>query len=150
MRRPLVGGRVAVTHAVDGASLWLGYAYVAPPGRHLVVDRRAVHLVVGPPVHFAKPCVEGLFESAAEMFGQRLAWVVLSGTGADGATGARAVREQGGVTFAQRPEGAEYPGMPEAASATGAVDRVLSLGDLGAALRRLATDGRAALHNSHG
>ncbi len=139
--------RLALAAAVDGGALSLGHAFVAPPGRHLVVRSGLMRLVDGPPVHFVKPSVDVLFESAAEAFGRRLASVVLTGTGADGATGTRAVRDHGGATFAQDPETAEFRGMPEAASATGAVDHVLPLGALAGALDGLVSRGRAAVRS---
>ena len=131
--------------AVEGGRLYFGYAYLAAPGRHLLVDREFLHLVDGPMVHFVKPSVDVLFESAAGAWGPRLASVVLSGTGADGATGTLAVHEHGGVTFAQSPDDSEFRGMPEAAIATGAVDRVADLEKLPALLTRLTTGGRRAL-----
>jgi len=145
---PAVLGRrapVAVAAAVDGAALHLGQAFVAPPGHHLVVRGGVLRLVDGPPVHFVKPSADVLFESAAEACGQHLASVVLSGTGADGATGTRAVREHGGITFAEDPRTAEFSGMPEAAVATGTVDRALPIPRLGEALRRVLVQGRSAL-----
>ncbi len=133
---------LVVAHAVEGAALYLGYVYVAPPGQHLVADRRGLHLVDGPQVHFVKPSVDVLFESVADAFGPHAVAVVLSGTGADGATGTRAVHDHGGVTVAQDPASAQYGGMPEAAITTGAVDQIVSLCDLGPLVERLVRDGR--------
>jgi two-component system chemotaxis response regulator CheB len=134
-----------IAWAVDGAALHLGHAFVAPPGRHLLVRAEALALVEGPPVHYVRPSVDLLFASAAETFGQRVAAVVLSGTGSDGAAGIRAVREHGGITFAQSPAAAEFRGMPDAAIATGAVTRVTTAGRIGERLWRAVTGGRATL-----
>ncbi len=51
--------------------------------------------------------------------------VILSGTGTDGSAGVQAVRASGGTTFAQDQDTAKFPGMPQAAVATGSVDFVL-------------------------
>ncbi|MEJ2387070.1 MAG: chemotaxis protein CheB [Chromatiaceae bacterium] len=51
-------------------------------------------------------------------------------TASDGADGLREIKTQGGLAFAQTPESAKYDGMPRAAMATGAVDRVLPLPEL--------------------
>lgn len=134
---------VPIAAAVDGAALYLGYAYVAPPGKHLVAGARALHLVEGPPVHFVKPSADVLFESAAEAFGTRLASVILSGSGADGATGTQAVHERGGLTLVQDPREAEFDRMPASAIATGQVDRVLPVQRLARSLRSTILNGRA-------
>jgi two-component system chemotaxis response regulator CheB len=134
-----------IAWAVDGAALHLGHAFVAPPGHHLLVRAEALALVEGPPVRYVRPSIDLLFRSASETFGHRVAAVVLSGTGADGAAGIRAVREHGGMTFAQDPASAEFRGMPDAAIATGEVTRVLRADELGEALRSAVTGGRTAL-----
>lgn len=138
------GTEMTIVPAVNFARLYLGYAYVASPGRHLVAEGDHLRLVNGPPVHFVKPSVDVLFESAAESYGPHLASVVLTGTGADGATGTRAVRGHGGVTVAQSPASAEFAGMPEAAIATGTIDYEIPLVRIGPYLRHLATAGRDA------
>lgn len=140
------GTRLTMAHAVEGAGLYMGHAYVAPPGRHLVVDSGRLHLVDGPPVHFARPSADVLFESAAQTFGRNLLSIVLSGSGADGATGTRAVHERGGVTFAQSPDSAEFRGMPEAAVATGTIDLMAPIPALAETLQRLVRVGRRVIN----
>jgi two-component system, chemotaxis family, protein-glutamate methylesterase/glutaminase len=131
-----------IAWAVDGGAMHLGHAFVAPPGRHLVAGADAMHMLEGPPVHFVRPSADVLFESAAASFGAHVISLVLSGTGADGATGTRAIREHGGLTLAQAPATAEFSGMPAAAIATGAVDRVVASGRLGEFLHRAVVEGR--------
>jgi two-component system chemotaxis response regulator CheB len=92
-----------------------------------------------------KPAADVLFTSAAQAFHGRLASVVLTGTGSDGAAGTRAVLASGGLTFAQDPATAQYSGMPEAAIATGAVQHRLPLAKLAAALERAVLLGRREL-----
>ena len=67
--------------------------------------------------------------------------VILSGTAADGAAGARAVRDEGGMTLAQEPAEAKYSAMPQNAVDTGAIDFVLPIELLA---RQLVTSGRSA------
>jgi two-component system chemotaxis response regulator CheB len=136
--------RVPIAAASDGAALYLGWAYVAPPGRHLVAGPSGLRLVDGPPVHFVKPSVDVLFESAADAFGKRLASVVLSGSGADGAIGTQAVHERGGLTLAQDPGDSEFDRMPANAIATGQVDRVLPVKQIATALRSAILAGRGS------
>ena len=134
--------RLTIAAAVDGAKLYLGHAYIAPPGRHLVVGLTSLRLVEGPPVHFVKPAVDVLFESAAGALGHRVTSVILSGTGRDGAAGTCAIHDHGGLTFCQDPDDAEFRGMPEAAMATGRVDRKLSIGALTSVLASTIRKGR--------
>ena len=77
----------------------------APAGRHLPIDY--------------------FFRSLAETQGARAVGVILSGTASDGTAGIKAVKEAGGVTFAEDPESAKFDGMPRSAIATGCVDFVL-------------------------
>jgi two-component system chemotaxis response regulator CheB len=92
-------------------------------------------------VHFVRPSADLLFESAAACCHERTLGVVVSGSGSDGNMGVRAIRAVGGVVLVQDPATAEFPGMPEAALATGCVDYVLPLAELGPALRRLVAAG---------
>jgi two-component system chemotaxis response regulator CheB len=135
---------ISVSAAVDGGALHLGSAHVAPPGWHLVVAGGALRLLDAPPVRFVKPSADVLFGSAAAAFGRRLASVVLSGTGSDGAAGSGLVRKYGGTTFAQDPGEAEFGGMPAAAIATGDVQHVLPVSDLARVLGRAVLRGRTA------
>jgi two-component system, chemotaxis family, protein-glutamate methylesterase/glutaminase len=134
--------RLRVAAAVNGGTLQLGTAYVAPPGHHLAVTQRRTRLVDSPEILRLRPAADVLFASAADAFGGRVASVVLSGTGSDGALGTRAVRDQGGITFAQDPDSAQFGGMPAAAIDTGAVQHVLPLDELPAALQLAIARGR--------
>lgn len=133
---------IRIAPAVQGAPIYLGYAYVAPPNYHLMVAGGALALSDDPPVHFVKPSVDVLFSSAAREFGNRLASVVLSGSGEDGADGTRAVHQFGGFTVAQDPQTAPYASMPEAAIATGCVDLVVPEAQIAPLMRELALSGR--------
>jgi two-component system chemotaxis response regulator CheB len=145
---PLVLGRdcdLEVVHAVEGARLFLGHVYVAPPGRHLVVNEHRIHLSDAPPVRYSKPAADLLFKSAAAVYGKHVASVVLSGSDGDGANGSRAVRDAGGMVIAQHPGSAQFPSMPESAIATGAVELVVNLPLLGKVIERIVREGRSAV-----
>lgn len=123
-----------VAQAAEGDHLRPGHVYVAPPGRHLTVVDGSVRLTDDPPDHFVRPSADHLFTSIAEVYGDAAVVVVLTGGGVDGAEGATAVHEAGGLVFAQDADEADHSGMPEAVIATGSVDRVLPLDGLAAAL----------------
>jgi two-component system, chemotaxis family, protein-glutamate methylesterase/glutaminase len=122
-----------VKQAAGEDTLEPGHVYVAPPDAHLLVADGRLELDLGPPIHFLRPSADVLLASLArEVDGRGLA-VILSGSGSDGAAGVVAVKEAGGVVLAQDDE-AEYAGMPHAAIASGAVDRILPLEDISSAI----------------
>jgi len=115
-----------------------GFAYVAPPTHHLVLDAGGILALSSTElVHFVRPSADLLFESVAGAYGPRAIACVLTGSGSDGAMGVSAVKSRGGTVIVQDPESAEFKGMPEAAVATGAVDFVLPLDEIGAVIRGL-------------
>ena len=135
-------GPFTVTEACDGDVVQPGHVYIAPGGRHMVVAERGTKLELHtpPPTPLDKyaPSVDRLFCSVAQVLGSRALAVVLTGMGADGAEGAREVARVGGEVWAESEETAVVFGMPGEAIATGAVKRVLRLGEMGPALAALA------------
>lgn len=105
-----------VREAEDKEPVLPGRVYVAPPDYHLLVDAGpSLSLSVDPPVNWSRPSIDVLFESAADVYGQRLVGVVLTGANDDGAGGAAKIAAAGGRVLVQAPEGALSPTMPEAA-----------------------------------
>ena len=135
-------GPFSVREAQEGDVLAPGHVFIAPGGRQLVVYRQNGQYVVGtpPPTMQDKhaPSVDRLFMSLAEVFGSKTIGVVLTGMGSDGAVGAKVIRKAGGEVWAESEETAVIYGMPQEAVATGAVSRVLPLGEIGPALVDLA------------
>lgn len=117
----------------------------APPDYHLLVGRgaappsAAMHAVlsVDPPVHYSRPSIDVLFESAADAWGEALLAILLTGANQDGAAGLQAVRRAGGMAMVQDPATALAPCMPASALQAGPVDRVLPLEGIAALLRAL-------------
>lgn len=126
---------VSVRVAVDGERLAAGVALVAPDDRHLAVtpDGR-VRLLASGPVGGHRPSATVLFESVAETFGNASLGIVLTGMGRDGSDGLLKIRRAGGLTIAEDPASAVVGGMPGAAIALGAVERVLPLAEIGPSL----------------
>jgi two-component system chemotaxis response regulator CheB len=121
-----------------------GRVVVAPAGYHLLVDRGCVGLSTEAAVHFSRPSVDVLLESAAEAYGAEVVGVVLTGANPDGAAGLAAVHRHGGHTIVQDPDTAERREMPEAAIAASPVDEVLALEAIGGRLAELCGRGAAA------
>ena len=126
-----------VVEAEDKTELEGGRVLVAPSDYHLLIEDHHVALTTEAPVRFSRPSIDVLFESAADAYGSGVAAVLLTGANDDGARGLVAVKQRGGITFVQDPQTAVRREMPEAAIATGAVDRVLPVPAIAAALESL-------------
>jgi len=112
----------AVT-AEDGMKVAPGHIYVIPPNADLAILNGVLHLMpLGSHSHGARLPIDYFLRSLAEDQGSRAIGVVLSGTGTDGTFGLKAVKEAGGITFAQEPTSARYDGMPRHAIESGFAD----------------------------
>jgi two-component system chemotaxis response regulator CheB len=124
---------VSLAHA--GEQISSGRVYVAPPDQHLTVSAdRCLHLARGPRVKFCRPAAEPLFASVAGTYRERSLGLVLTGCNTDGAIGVQTIKWMGGRVVVQDPADARAAGMPRAAIATGAVDYVVPLERIFAAL----------------
>jgi two-component system chemotaxis response regulator CheB len=110
--------------------------WFAPSDYHLFVEQdRTFALSIDEPVKFSRPSIDVLFESAVRVYAPRLLGLVLTGANEDGALGARAIREQGGLVAVQDPETAFSKAMPLAAIAWAAPQIVASPQELQAVVR---------------
>jgi two-component system, chemotaxis family, CheB/CheR fusion protein len=123
---------VQVTEAVLVAA---NHVYVIPPAQDLSMVDGAIRLQEREEPRARHAPIDLFFRTLAETHGRFAAAVVLSGSGADGASGIERIKERGGVTFVQDPEEAEHAGMPRSAVATGLVDYILPVTALPDALR---------------
>jgi two-component system chemotaxis response regulator CheB len=125
-----------VCSPADGAPIERGTIYIAPgDGRHLAVDPTGSRCILpeGAPVKGHRPSVDVLFHSIAAV-PRPVAAALLTGMGSDGAEGMQAIRRAGGLTIAQDAASCTVYGMPRAAVALGAVERVLAPAQIAAAL----------------
>jgi len=137
----LLGANCAlpVGEAEDKQALVPGTVTFAPPDYHLLVeDRDSLALSVDPPVLFSRPAIDPLFESAAEVFGNGVLAILLTGASNDGSAGVAAVRQAGGQAWIQSPDDAYSPIMPAAALAHAGADAVLTLVSLCSRMKGLA------------
>lgn len=131
--------RMPVTEVRGRVALQRDHVYVSPPDRRLEVTDTTVSAVPFARAAERRAAVDLLFHSLAACHGNSFA-VVLSGVGADGAVGTKAVKEAGGVILVQDPNEAEFDGMPRAAIATAAADLVLPVDALAERLALLLRD----------
>ena len=122
-----------VGEAADKAPISPGTVYVAGSGYHLSVENdRCFSLSQEAPVHFARPAIDILMASAADVYGPALAAVLLTGANQDGAQGMQAVKAAGGLTLVQDPDEAQVPTMPAQAIKLQTPDLILPLEQIGA------------------
>jgi len=132
-----------VREAVDGEEINAGVVYLAPGGKHMKVARRdgATVIVIedGPLVNFCKPAVDPMFASAADVWGNKVLALVLTGMGSDGLAGAKTIVAAGGHVFAQDEATSVVWGMPGQVTNAGLCSAVLPLPEIAAKLTRLFT-----------
>jgi two-component system, chemotaxis family, protein-glutamate methylesterase/glutaminase len=129
---------VPVREAEDKEPAEPGTVYFAPPDYHMLVERsRQIALSTDEPIHYSRPSIDVLFESAADAYGERLLGIILSGGNEDGAAGLQAVHKAGGVTVVQQPDNAKVPVMVVSALQRERADFVLCLDEIAALLKRL-------------
>ena len=126
--------RMPVHVVNDGDTLTANCVYVIPPGKDMIVQSGRLFLS-DRTIHGAPSLpIDLFFGSLAREYGRRAVSVILSGTGADGARGSKALHDAGGLVIAQSVDSARFDGMPRAAAETGAVDLVLPPEAIGSAL----------------
>jgi len=132
---PATGMKVAV--AVSGMRVEPEHVYVIPPNHDLGLEDDSLVLV--PREKSRKPhlAIDFFFRSLAEQRRAQAIGVVLSGSGTDGTEGLRAIKAEGGITFAQDPGTAKFAEMPQAAINAGVVDTGMPIAGLAAELTRL-------------
>ncbi|MGA6098193.1 chemotaxis protein CheB [Stutzerimonas marianensis] len=127
-----------VREAGDKEPVRGGTLYFAAPGYHLLVESDlSLALSQDDAMHFSRPSIDVLFESAADAWGERVAGILLTGANEDGAAGLQAIGQAGGVTIVQDPDDAEVATMPRAALQRFAPDYLLPLRDIHRLLREL-------------
>jgi len=129
-----------VREAVSGDELHPGLALVAPGDFHMMTfwdsGRYRIALNQSPVVHYTRPAVDMLFNSAAVCAGRYAVAALLTGMGSDGASGMQKLKANGATTFAQNEETCVVYGMPRAAVELGAAERVLPLDEIPGAITR--------------
>lgn len=132
--------QIRVKEAEDGEMLEKGTAYLAPGGRQIgLIDRGGrvlIRIYDGAPGLHYKPSVDLAFTSVAEVYPGKVLSIVLTGMGADGREGARALKKGGATVWAQDEASCVIFGMPGAVVEANLADLVLPLNDIGRVLAK--------------
>ena len=124
---------------VDGQKVEAGRIYIAPGGRHMLVEKRGVDRFIkitdDPPENFCRPAVDPMFRSISAAYGAKVMAIVLTGMGSDGGKGGGVIAKAGGLLYAQDEASCVVYGMP-AAAATGLCKAILPLAEIGNLIKR--------------
>ena len=129
--------KMPVQPVKDGISVERNHVYVIPPGTTLTIEKKVLKL------HSKEKSlrpIDTFFVSLAQEGKTQSIGIVLSGTGSDGTEGLKNIKAQGGITFAQTPNSAQYPDMPQNAILSGATDFVLPPAEIAKELQKIATN----------
>jgi two-component system CheB/CheR fusion protein len=128
--------KMPVNQAENGMAVEPNHLYIIPPNADMTIAGEVLKLThrnMGDKLHLP---IDRFFRSLAENRKSQSIGIILSGTGSDGTLGLKAVKAEGGITFAQD-ETAKYQGMPRAAIASGCVDFILSPESIARELARI-------------
>ena len=131
--------QLEVREAAEGDEVKVGRVFLAAAGRHLTLKRDAsgkvvTHLDAKPFDMLHRPSVDVLFESAAEVYGDRILGVVMTGMGSDGKQGAAWIKSQGGLIFTEAESSCVVYGMPGVVMEAGLSDKSVALDDMARAI----------------
>ena len=131
-----------VREAAEGDEVRPGCVFLAQAGRHLTLKRNAdgkvvTHLDARPFSTLHRPSVDVLFQSAAEVYRNRVLGVVMTGMGSDGKQGAAWIKSQGGLIFTEAESSCVVYGMPGVVVEAGLSDKSVALQDMAHAIREV-------------
>jgi two-component system, chemotaxis family, protein-glutamate methylesterase/glutaminase len=134
--------RLEVREAAEGDEVKPGRVFLAPAGRHLSLKRDAegrvvTHLDSRPFNTLHRPAVDVLFQSAAEVYKNRVLGVVMTGMGSDGKQGAAWIKSQGGLVFTEAESSCVVYGMPSSVVEAGLSDKSVALDHMDLAIREV-------------
>ncbi|QUH25401.1 chemotaxis protein CheB [Serpentinicella alkaliphila] len=130
--------KIEVKEADEKEKVIPGYAYIAPPNYHLLIEKDGyISLSVEEKINFARPSIDVLFETAADAYRHNLIGVILTGANRDGAKGLKIIKERGGLVIVEDPTTAESSMMPFYAINEMKVDYIVNLQDIGDLLNQL-------------
>ncbi len=116
-----------------------GVVYTAPANYHLLIEKdRSFSLSVDARVNFSRPSIDVLFCSAADVFGEHLIGLLLTGSNHDGAAGLAYLHDHGGLTIVEDPETAHCAEMPLAGIKATQVDYIRPIEEIPPLLCQLA------------
>lgn len=119
--------KIPVKIIEDKTPVQPGFLYVAPSNYHLLFEKNhTLALDTSEKVNYSRPSIDVSFDAAAEVYGENLVGILLSGSNADGTEGLKAIQKAGGIIIVQNPASAEMPFMPANAISNTSPDYILN------------------------
>ncbi|MGH8153614.1 MAG: CheR family methyltransferase, partial [Rhodanobacteraceae bacterium] len=135
--------RMPVLQVDDTTPLEPDHVYVISPAHDLKMSDGSLLVTPAERPRGRPVAIDLFFRTLADTHQEKAIGIVLSGTGTDGSVGIARIKEQGGVTFAQSPQDAEYEDMPRSAVASAQIDFVLPAPEIAAKLVALRDNTRS-------
>lgn len=130
--------KLSVREAEEKDKILPATLYVAPADYHLLIESDGtLSLDSSEKINFSRPSIDVTFESAAYVYGEELACLLLSGANTDGVTGLQVVKKLGGLVLVQSPASSDMPVMPEGAINAGVADMVLLPSEMATVINKL-------------
>ena len=133
---------INVKEAADGDVIKKGWVYIAPGGKHIRIEKKGTDSVIKlstePPIEGLRPCANVMYESLTSSNYDEITCVVLTGMGADGTNGIKALNKnhKNIYVIAQDEETSVVYGMPKAIAGTGLVNEVVPLNRVAEAITK--------------
>lgn len=123
--------KLKVKEAEEKEYLIGGTVYMAPANYHLLLEQdKSFSLTIDEKINFCRPAIDPLFETAAEIYRDRLIGLLMTGANSDGSSGLQKIKACGGLAIVEDPATAEVATMPETAIRTVKVDFILPLEEI--------------------
>lgn len=124
--------RLTVKEAEEKELLLPGVIYIAPSDYHVLVEMdHTLSLDYSEKINYSRPAIDASFQTAAEVYKEHLACILLSGSNADGVEGLNYVKQWGGLAVIQNPDTAQVAYMPAQAKLHVKIDHILNAEDMG-------------------
>lgn len=115
-----------------------GTIYLAPSDYHLLIEKdHTFSLDFSEKVNYSRPSIDVTFQSAAEVYKEKLVCLLLSGSNSDGVEGLKSVKKYGGIASIQNPESAAVSYMPAQAEMNVKIDRILQIDEMAGYINNL-------------
>ncbi len=129
---------IPIKEAESQETITAPMVYIAPPNYHMLLDRNnTIVLSTEGKVNYSRPSIDPLFDSAAEIYHERLIGVILTGANSDGSDGLKRIKELGGLAIVQNLSESEATAMPLAAMLKTHADYILDLEDIAKVLKKI-------------
>ena len=122
---------IPITEVEDKDQILPSHIYLAPSDYHVLIEKDLTFaLDYSEKVNFSRPSLDVTYESAADIYGESVVGIILSGANEDGTKGILEIKRNGGTIIAQDPQTAQMPVMPQNAISHANINRIYSVTEM--------------------